>query len=117
MKERLIAFLEEEELSASKLAEIIDVQASSISHILSERNKPGFDFLAKLFSAFPKLNPRWLILGVENMYINENIDCSPQKQVGYPNETDVPEIISRKTGVTKIVLFFSDNTFESYEKK
>ncbi len=35
-------------LSASAFAELIQVQKSSISHVLSGRNKPSLDFILKL---------------------------------------------------------------------
>lgn len=74
MQERLSIFLKEEELTSGRLAEIINVQPSAISHILSGRNKPGFDFISKLFHRFPKLNPKWIILGEEPMYLLEEND-------------------------------------------
>jgi len=55
MKERLIQLLDLEQLSPSKFADIIGVQRSSISHVISGRNKPSFDFLQKTLKAFPGL--------------------------------------------------------------
>jgi len=68
MKERLIQLLDLEQLSPSKFADIIGVQRSSISHVLSGRNKPSFDFLQKTLKAFPGLNASWLIMGDGTMY-------------------------------------------------
>ena len=42
--------------SASSFAEKIGVQRSSISHILSGRNKPSLEFVLKIFLLFLKLN-------------------------------------------------------------
>jgi transcriptional regulator with XRE-family HTH domain len=67
MKERLLKFLEEESLTASKFADDIGVQRSSISHILSGRNNPGYDFLQKVLKCYPYLNAEWLILGSGKM--------------------------------------------------
>jgi len=47
MIERLKTLLDSEKLSYSGFADLIGVQRSSISHILSGRNKPSFDFLQK----------------------------------------------------------------------
>ncbi len=63
MKDRLLKFLTKEQLSSARFAEIIGVQPSSISHLLSGRNKPGFDFIQKILTSFPMLNAEWLILG------------------------------------------------------
>ncbi len=68
MKERLVQLLDLERLSPSKFADIIGVQRSSVSHIISGRNKPSFDFLQKTMKAFPGLNADWLILGEGTMY-------------------------------------------------
>jgi len=68
MKDRLIQLLDLEQLSPSKFADIIGVQRSSISHVISGRNKPSFDFLQKTLKAFPGLNASWLMLGEGTMY-------------------------------------------------
>lgn len=68
MKERLIQLLDLEQLTPSKFADIIGVQRSSISHVISGRNKPSFDFLQKTLRAFPGLNASWLLLGEGTMY-------------------------------------------------
>lgn len=68
MKERLIQLLDVEQLNSSKFADIIGVQRSSVSHVLSGRNKPSFDFLQKTLNAFPGLRADWLIQGQGGMY-------------------------------------------------
>lgn len=68
MEDRLLRLLDTEQLSSSKFADVIGVQRSSVSHILSGRNKPSFDFLQKTLKAFPHLNADWLILGEGKMY-------------------------------------------------
>jgi transcriptional regulator with XRE-family HTH domain len=68
MEDRLLKLLDTEQLSSAKFADAIGVQRSSVSHILSGRNKPSFDFLQKTLKAFPMLNAEWLILGEGDMY-------------------------------------------------
>jgi len=75
MKERLAILLKSEGLTSSKLAEMLEVQPSSISHLLAGRNKPGFDFLAKVMQYFPAISPDWLILGEGPMY-RSSMDAS-----------------------------------------
>jgi len=67
MKDRLIRLLDSEQLTASKFADRIGVQRSSVSHVLSGRNKPSFDFIQKTLKAFPDINPEWLIMGKGDM--------------------------------------------------
>ncbi|WP_299889704.1 helix-turn-helix transcriptional regulator [uncultured Lacinutrix sp.] len=49
--------------SASSFAEKIGVQRSSISHILSGRNKPSLEFVLKVLSSFPEVELYWLMNG------------------------------------------------------
>lgn len=73
MKERLLKFLNSEQLSSARFAEIIGVQPSSVSHILSGRNNPGFDFIQKILGSYPFLNAEWLIMGKGNMMKNTGV--------------------------------------------
>ncbi|MCP4313233.1 MAG: helix-turn-helix transcriptional regulator [Bacteroidetes bacterium] len=68
MKERLLQLLDLEHLTPSKFADLIGVQRSSVSHILSGRNKPSFDFLQKTLTTFPSLKADWLMLGEGSIY-------------------------------------------------
>lgn len=68
MRDRIIALLNDKKLTAIKFAELMEVQPSSISHIISGRNNPSFDFIAKLLEKFDDINPDWIILGKGNMH-------------------------------------------------
>lgn len=63
MNTRLQQFLQLENLSPARLADILGVQRSGMSHILSGRNKPGYDFIYKLLMKFPDLNADWFLTG------------------------------------------------------
>ena len=63
MHNRLKQFLTMENISPARFAEELGIQRSGISHLLSGRNKPSFEFLQKMMSAYPDLNAEWLILG------------------------------------------------------
>ena len=45
---RIDELMKEHQLNASSLADKIGVQRSSLSHILSKRNKPSLDFILKI---------------------------------------------------------------------
>ena len=68
MEERLVQLLKAEGINPTRFAERIGVQRSSMSHILSGRNKPSYDFLVKVLDSFPAVNPDWLIRGKGLMY-------------------------------------------------
>ncbi len=63
--------MKHEGINSTRLAEILGIQASGISHIMSGRNKPSYDFLLKLLQRFPQINPDWLILDKGPMYRDE----------------------------------------------
>ncbi len=88
MKERLIQLLDLEQLSPSKFADIIGVQRSSVSHVISERNKPSYDFLVKTLKAFPGLNAGWLLLGQGTMYEQMGRDVPGNLFDGPPEVVD-----------------------------
>ena len=54
-------------VTALELANNIGVQPSSVSHILSGRNKPSLDFVNKLLDKYPQVNFDWLVNGRGNM--------------------------------------------------
>ena len=95
MRKRLKLWMDSQELNANQFAIKINVNRSTITHILSGRNKPSIDFLQKLLSNYPELNANWLISGVG--YMKEN-----QKQ----NE----EKDSKSIG--KVVVFYDDKSFD-----
>ena len=67
INERITKILEYSGLSASEFADEIDVQRSSISHIMSGRNKPSLEFVTKVKTKFPELSWNWIILGTGEM--------------------------------------------------
>ena len=75
---RLLEILENKSLSASQFAEKIGVQRSSVSHVLSGRNKPSLDFIVKMSAAFTDISLNWLINGKksEKTILSKNIPFS-----------------------------------------
>ena len=68
MREKLLSLMKNENLTPSKLAELLGIQPSGISHILAGRNKPSFDLVQKILRRFPQINPDWLFLDQQPMY-------------------------------------------------
>ncbi|NQX97734.1 MAG: helix-turn-helix transcriptional regulator [Flavobacteriales bacterium] len=98
-------------LSASAFAEKIGVQPSSISHILSERNKPSLEFIQKILIQFPNVSADWLITG--NTKTNDSsIQTAPIEK----KETSTPTPSDLKKKIKRIVLFYTDNTFEEFKQ-
>lgn len=145
MKERLQYFITREKLSPAKLADILGIQRSGLSHILSGRNKPGYDFILKLLDNFEELNAEWLITGKGDPYksgltnptsirnriedtktgfqstlFNENKEIESKKSNPKPSEISINDnslpIIGEKRILTKVLFVYSDGTFEEYNK-
>ena len=60
---RLENVLEYYNLNASAFADKIGVQRSSMSHLLSGRNKPSLDFILKILEVFPEVDLYWILNG------------------------------------------------------
>ncbi len=72
MNTRLQQFLELENLTPARLADMLGVQRSGLSHILSGRNKPSYDFLTRFLTKFPHINADWLMTGKGKAYRESN---------------------------------------------
>src|SRR5690554_2681061 len=57
--------------STTELADKISVPKATISHLISERNKPSLEFIMKLHTRFPSLNLEWLIYGKEPFLVTD----------------------------------------------
>ena len=142
MRENLLILMKNEGLTSSRLAELLGIQPSGISHILGGRNKPSFDFVQKVLRRFPRLNPDWLLLDSEQMYRNlttedsqpaENSIFSNQVTTVQENEQNREEVKSLEQTTTsvaaalinsagqthgaikRVIVLFEDRTFESYD--
>ena len=69
---RLEIILDYYNLSASSFADKVGVQRSSLSHLLSGRNKPSLDLIMKIVSEFPEVDLYWIINGKGNFPKSEN---------------------------------------------
>lgn len=169
VNKRIEKFITKQGLSASIFADTIGVQRSSISHIISGRNKPSSDFLQKMLKAYSKLNAEWLLLGNGSMlkdaepttdnarisYNQGDIFADTSVNIPFKSEENVieknksvvksnilnepphyreisksednkvrsedPPPYGNKTEkkdkrITKIVLFYDDNTFDVYNQ-
>lgn len=84
MLDRIRLLLETQNLTASQFAARIDVQRSSVSHIMSGRNKASLDFVQKILKSFPEISPDWLING-EGPMLRKADESFPK--ASQPNES------------------------------
>ena len=92
MNIRFKLWLDSEKLNANSLSKLVDLNRSSISHIVNGRNKPSIDMLEKILSIYPNLNLNWLITGFGTMHTNEST-------------REIKEI-------NKVVVFYKDSSYD-----
>lgn len=130
---RLENVLEYYNLNASAFADKIGVQRSSMSHLLSGRNKPSLDFILKILEVFPEVDLYWMLNGkgifpktLDNLQSTEVPTPLPSisynKEVSLfsdskPSQNTIPsETLNKETVVVeKIVFFYSDGSFKEYK--
>ena len=121
---RLHQILDYYQLSATALADKLEVNRSTISHLLSGRNKPSLDFVMKLLSHFPEVDLYWLMNG------NGQFPKAVETPVDHPQESKlvIREASSRNQldaiadlnpaadrEIERIVIFFKDGSFTAYK--
>lgn len=113
---RLKKILDYYGLSASAFAEVITVQRSSISHILSGRNKPSLDFISKVLNAFPEIDLLWLLSGVGDFPRNTTppLPKTEKAQELAKPTNPVATISSGDELIERIVIFYKDGSFKNY---
>ena len=103
---RLKEILESQSISASEFAKKINVQRSSISHILNGRNKPSLEIVTKICNEYPNIDVKWLIFG------NNELNPTPTQNHTQPVSKPKNEINSE---VEKIILLLKDGTFKEFK--
>lgn len=127
---RITQILEEQQLNSSAFADTIGVQRSSISHVLSGRNKPSLDFILKTVRAFPAYSTDWLLFGkssespvtylepVEQASPSTNQDIAFTDKPTREESPTVPNSTSNSQAeIDKIVLLYKDGRFAEYIHK
>ena len=105
INERITKVLEYSGFSASEFADEIDVQRSSISHIISGRNKPSLEFVTKIKNRFPELSWDWIILGTGEMKQTD----SPFPISEKPEENSTPDLFTLIDEDYKNEVFVQEN--------
>jgi transcriptional regulator with XRE-family HTH domain len=112
MKDRILAIIKEEELTAAKFAQEIGVQPSSISHIFSGRNKPSIDLITKILSRFPGISADWILQGKGKMYVYQNEKQEELKR----NEQVEPDLFNPENKQSFIPKIEKNDILSSSEK-
>ncbi len=115
-------------LSATQFADKIGVQRSSISHLLSGRNKPSLDFVVKVVQNFSEVDLYWLLNG-KGKFPKQDVSLSKTPLIPFEateallNEpkTETEQVFAKKIPSAKeksiehIIIFYNDGSFKKYE--
>lgn len=72
IEDKIRLIINDKLLSSSQFADKLNIQRSTVSHILAGRNKPSYDVLTKILSTFPNINSDWLLRDATQMYLDSN---------------------------------------------
>ncbi|MFW6225129.1 MAG: helix-turn-helix domain-containing protein [Bacteroidota bacterium] len=111
MVNRINEILKRYNLSAAKFADKLDVPRSTISHILSERNKPSLEFIQKVLTKFPEISTNWLLKGEGNFYIKGEPDLF--SQLDEVNTEDVETNRKDETNQNQKIKYQNENIPEN----
>ena len=137
---RLREIIEYYDLSASSFADKIEVGRSSISHLLSGRNKPSLEFVMKIVKTFPEVELYWLLNGkgtfpkTEEYTVEKNVipkvyrsklesasknseddlfSSSSESKMEDKSLVNLPNRKDKK--IAKVIIFYEDGTFDAFE--
>ena len=126
---RLQRIMDYYDLNASALADSLGVLRSSISHLLSERNKPSLDFVLKIIDKYPEVDLYWLLYG-KGSFPQEEKKPAPTPlptEIPFPEDNVLEDsekerkvaaeisVKKQKRQIQKIIFFYEDNSFEIFE--
>lgn len=136
--ERIQHIIDQEQVSQADFARETGINTSTLSHVLTGRNKASLSVLRKIIAAYPKYNPSWIMTGVGDILADvgkvptslfrgeaSHSEMSPTTDPKIPiprtdthaqttnyASTLIPSKPPRK--VTKIIIYYDDNTFETF---
>jgi transcriptional regulator with XRE-family HTH domain len=113
INDRVRLIIKANSLTSSEFADKIGVKRSNLSHVLSGRNKPGLEFLAKIIESFPNVNASWLLTGTQHTgdFQEEEVEVidKPSQQKSLASS-----LTQSNSEIEKIVVFYTNGTFSSH---
>ena len=79
MLDRIALILKRKNLTSAKFADEIGVQRSSISHVLSGRNKPSLEFIQKILKTYPEISSEWILFGKGKMMSDQENEAEVKR--------------------------------------
>lgn len=123
--ERIEELRQKHQLNASSFADRIGVPRSSISHILSGRNKPSLEFVIKTVDAFEDISLEELLYGRKApLHSPPPPPSLPKISSELFDEVDPPALEDKPTNSPvstetpeRVIVLYPDGRFETYLPK
>ena len=106
MENRIQKIIDQQGISLNAFAQEIGVNRSTVTHILTGRNKPSVEVLQKILKRFPEISTDWLLLGNGSMHAKKE-----SSEASSPSQKSV-QVVDKT--VEKVIVFYTDNTFQEY---
>ena len=110
---RLQKILDHYSISATAFSDEIEVNRSTISHLLSGRNKPSLDFVMKVVRHYPEVELYWLLNGKGSFPSTQDEKPTEIPVVSPPPDKVVPS--GSENDIERIVIFYKDGSFKAYK--
>ena len=124
---RLNEIMVSNNLNSASFAEQIGVQRSSVSHVMSKRNKPSLDFILKIVNSFEEVTLDWLLFDnnlkpspsskSDSKFVNSNIDSDLKKSLNVLTNKQSPMEIKTNSDVVQIIQIYKDGSFLTFSPK
>lgn len=130
LNDKVKFIIAERQMTPSHFADEIGVQRSSISHILSGRNRPSLEIIQKIVARFPEFTYEWLLEQTQEKVtpmstpVLRPTDRPESSRAVYkktfpPELSAIPDLSASNDKedsrvIEKILIFFSDKTFTEY---
>ena len=101
--------------TAASFSEKIGVQRSSISHILSGRNKPSLEFIMKILSSYDEVDLYWLLNG-KGVFPKKEIKTElPERIEQIQNSSKSNSKSDPNSNIERIIMFYKDGSFKNFQ--
>lgn len=139
IRERIAEIIEREGMTQADFSRVTGIKTSTLSHMLTGRNRVSHEVLNKILVAFPRYRKEWIVDGSGEMLLSdEELKHLEQGQLSSnkiihplfqfetssvdatPSAIDSRQRSSKKQQhsvapkVSKIIIYFEDNTFQTF---
>jgi transcriptional regulator with XRE-family HTH domain len=101
--------------TATSFSEKIGVQRSSISHILSGRNKPSLEFIMKILSSYDEVDLYWLLNGKGTFPKTETKMEVTEETSEVQNPIKTISNSDNSKDIERIIIFYKDGSFKNFQ--